>query len=88
MVKEMVTVMMTQNVLVPWYVAQTTAPGVTEMTVVNSQVCTEKKLVKTQLPNIRCFSPNRLFRPIFLYRLKFQFSTAMALFRFWCFEFD
>ena len=46
------------------------------------------KLVKTQLPNIRCFSPNRLFRPIFLYRLKFQFSTAMPLFRFWCFEFD
>ena len=38
MVKEMVTAMMTLNVLVPWYVAQTTALGVTEMTVVCNQV--------------------------------------------------
>ena len=37
-VKDTVTVTTTLNLLVPWYVAQTTAPGVTEMTVVCSQV--------------------------------------------------
>ena len=45
-VKDTVTVTTTLNLLVPWYVAQTTAPGVTEMTVVNSQVCTEQNWLK------------------------------------------
>ena len=40
-VKERATAIRTLNVQVPWYVAKTTAPGITEMTAVcsHSQVC-------------------------------------------------
>ena len=57
-VKEMVTVTTTLNVLVPWYVAQTTAPGVTEMTVVNSQVC-RKNVGKNSTTKYKVFQPKQ-----------------------------